>query len=41
MPLWQTFAVTSLVAFTDLRGRTWSEYRATVASRGSFDRARL
>jgi hypothetical protein len=38
MPRWDTFAVTGPVEFTDLRGRTWFEYRAIVDSRSPFDR---
>jgi hypothetical protein len=30
MPLWDTFTVTGPHEFTDLRGGTWYEYRATV-----------
>jgi hypothetical protein len=37
LPKWETFDVTGPSAFTDLRGRTWYEYRATVESRGPFD----
>ena len=40
MPLWETFAVTGPIVFEDLRGRTWFEYRASVESRGPFDRVR-
>jgi hypothetical protein len=40
MPAWDTFAVTGPVELTDLRGRTWFQYRATVESQGPFDRAR-
>ena len=38
MPLWDTFTVTGPHPFTDLRGRTWYEYRATMGSRRPFDR---
>lgn len=38
MPMWETFAVAGPREFTDLRGRTWYEYRATVESRRPFDR---
>ena len=38
MPRWETFAVTGPIEFTDLRGRSWYEYRATVESRTPFDR---
>jgi len=38
MPVWQTFVVDGPVEFTDLRGRTWYEYRAAVESRRPFDR---
>jgi hypothetical protein len=37
MPKWETFDVTGPTEFTDLRGRTWYEYRATVQSRRPFD----
>jgi hypothetical protein len=37
MPRWETFSVTGPREFTDLRGRTWYEYRATVESRPPFD----
>jgi hypothetical protein len=37
MPKWETFVVTGPTEFTDLRGRTWFEYRATVESRRPFD----
>ncbi len=40
MPRWDTFTVTGPTDFTDLRGRTWYEYRATVESRRSFDQGR-
>jgi hypothetical protein len=33
MPLWDTFEVTGPYEFTDRRGRTWFEYRATVSKR--------
>ncbi len=36
MPRWETFAVTGPREFTDLRGRTWHEYRASVESRSPF-----
>jgi hypothetical protein len=39
MPMWETFEVTGPDKFTDLRGRRWFEYRATVDSRGPFDGA--
>jgi hypothetical protein len=39
MPRWDTFTVTGPREFTDFRGRTWYEYRATVESRAPFDRA--
>ncbi len=39
MPRWDTFTVTGPTEFTDLRGRSWYEYRATVESRTPFDRA--
>jgi hypothetical protein len=35
---WDTFQVTGPHAFTDLRGRTWFDYRASVQSR-PMDRA--
>jgi hypothetical protein len=38
MPVWDTVEVTGPYEFTDLRGRTWFEYRATVESRTPFDR---
>jgi len=38
MPMWDTFEVTGPPEFTDLRGRVWFEYRATVQARGLFDR---
>jgi hypothetical protein len=38
MPLWDTFVVTGPIVFEDRRGRTWYEYRASVQSRGPFDR---
>jgi hypothetical protein len=37
MPMWETFTVTGPHPFTDLRGATWFEYRATVESRSPFD----
>jgi hypothetical protein len=37
MPQWETFDVTGPSEFTDLRGRTWYEYRATVEGRRPFD----
>jgi hypothetical protein len=37
MPMWETFEVTGRIQFTDLRGRTWYEYRATVESRRAVD----
>jgi hypothetical protein len=37
IPQWETFEVTGPTEFTDLRGRTWYEYRATVESRRPFD----
>jgi hypothetical protein len=33
LPRWETFVVTGPSEFTDLRGRTWYEYRAAVQSR--------
>ena len=39
MPMWDTFEVTGPHEFTDLRGRRWFEYRATVSSRAPFDSA--
>jgi hypothetical protein len=36
MPRWETFAVTGPREFTDLRGRTWYEYRASVEIRSPF-----
>ena len=39
MPDWETFEVTGPIEFSDLRGRTWYEYRAMVESRRPFDRA--
>jgi hypothetical protein len=39
MPLWDTFTVSGPHEFTDMRGRQWFEYRATVESKGPFDRA--
>jgi hypothetical protein len=39
MPRWETFDVTGPTEFTDLRGRTWYEYRATVESQTPFGRA--
>jgi hypothetical protein len=38
MPMWGTFMVTGPHQFTDLRGRTRYEYRATVEGRSPFDR---
>jgi hypothetical protein len=38
VPIRGTFDVTGPIEFTDLRGRTWYEYRATVESRQSLDR---
>ena len=38
MLVWETFVVEGPVEFTDLRGRTWYEYRAGVESRRPFDR---
>jgi hypothetical protein len=38
MPMWETLTVTGPHEFTDLRGRTWYEYRATVESRSLLDR---
>jgi hypothetical protein len=35
----ETFTVTGPLPFTDLRGRTWYEYRATVESQTPFGRA--
>jgi hypothetical protein len=35
MPVWETFAVTGPHPFTDLRGRVWFEYRASVESRNA------
>jgi hypothetical protein len=40
MPDWDTFTVAGPREFTDLRGRRWYEYRATVETSGPFDRAR-
>jgi hypothetical protein len=37
MPVWETFDVTGPSEVTDLRGRTWYEYRATVESRRPFE----
>jgi hypothetical protein len=37
MPQWETFDVTGPIPFTDLRGHTWFEYRATVETRRPFD----
>jgi hypothetical protein len=37
MPKWETFDVTGPTEFTDLRGRTWYQYRATVEGRRPFD----
>jgi hypothetical protein len=37
MPQWATFHVTGPTELTDLRGRTWYEYRATVEGRPPFD----
>jgi hypothetical protein len=37
MPMWDTFEVSGPHEFTDLRGRSWYEYRATVESRNPFD----
>jgi hypothetical protein len=34
---WDTFEVTGPYEFTDLRGRVWFEYRATVDARCPFD----
>ena len=39
IPQWETFDVTGPSEFRDLRGRTWYEYRATVASHRPFDPA--
>ena len=33
MPKWETFEVMGPTEFTDLRGRSWYEYRATIESR--------
>ena len=38
VPIRNTFDVTGPIEFTDLRGRTWYEYRATVVSRLPLDR---
>ena len=38
MPRWESFTVTGPRAFSDLRGRTWYEYRASVESRTPVDR---
>ena len=38
VPRWETFTLTGPIEFTDLRGRTWYQYRATVASQRPFDR---
>jgi hypothetical protein len=37
MPRWDTFEMTGPYEFTDLRGRVWFEYRATVDAKGPFD----
>lgn len=37
MPNWESVQVTGPVEFTDLRGQTWYEYRATVEGRQPFD----
>jgi hypothetical protein len=37
MPRWDTLTVTGPREFTDLRGRSWYEYEATVESRRPFD----
>ncbi len=39
IPKWQTSDVTGPTEFTDLRGRTWYAYRATVEGRRAFDTA--
>jgi hypothetical protein len=39
MPKWESLHVTGPTEFTDLRGRTWYEYRATVESRRPFDQS--
>ena len=39
LPEWDTLHVSGPNEFTDLRGRTWYEYRATVEGRRPFDRA--
>jgi hypothetical protein len=39
MPDWGTFTVTEPRELTDLRGRSWYEYRAAVETSGPFDRA--
>ncbi len=40
MPDWDAFTVTGPREFTDLRGRSWYEYRATVKTSGPFDPVR-
>ena len=35
--MWDTFEVTGPHGFTDLRGRKWFEYRASVESRSPFN----
>jgi hypothetical protein len=37
MPAWETLIVKGPRQFTDLRGRRWFEYQATVDARGPFD----
>ena len=37
MPLWDTLEVTGRHELTDMRGRRWFEYRATVTARRPFD----
>lgn len=40
MPVWDSFEVTGADPVTDARERMWFEYRASVESRGPFDRTR-
>lgn len=35
LPAWETFVVTGPIEFTDQRGRTWYEYRATMEGSGA------
>jgi hypothetical protein len=39
--VWETFTVSGPRQSPDLRGRVWFEYRASVESRGPFDRTAI